>query len=62
MTYAHGYKTFVSEDDVISFETSIYPDDQVQWRVNFHDILPFTVYTIKETIVFFFMIERVDGF
>ena len=62
MTYAHGYKTFVSEDDVISFETSIYPDDQAQWRVNFHDILTFTVYTIKETIVFFFMIERVDGF
>ena len=54
MTYAHGYKTFVSEDDVISFETSIYPDDQAQWRVNFHDILPFTVYTTKETIFFFF--------
>ena len=53
MTYAHGYKTVVSEDDVISFETSIYPDDQAQWRVNVHDILPFTVYTIKETIVFF---------
>ena len=46
MTYAN----------VISFETSIYLDDQDD------DILPFTVYTIKETIVFFFMIERGDGF
>lgn len=30
MTYAHVYKTFISEDDVISFDNLIYPADHAQ--------------------------------
>ena len=48
MTYAHGYKSLVSKDDIISFETSIYPENHAQWRVNFHKLLVLTGYTIKK--------------
>ena len=50
MTHAHGYKTLVSKDDIISFETSIYPENHAQWRVNFHELLVLTGYTIKKRL------------
>ena len=59
MTHAHGYKTLVSKDDIISFETSIYPENHAQWRVNFIKLLVLTGYMIKKVL---FMTERSDWF
>ena len=47
MTHAHGYKTLVSKDDIISsklpFARKITPNDD-----NFHELLVLTGYTIKK--------------